>query len=26
MIEERPDGGYDQVWEEVNGEIVKVNL
>jgi len=26
MIEQRDDGGYDQVWEEVNGEIVKVNL
>jgi len=26
LIEERDDGGYDQVWEEVNGEIVKVNL
>jgi hypothetical protein len=26
MVEQRDDGGYDQVWEEVNGEIVKVNL
>ena len=26
MVEQRDDGGFDQVWEEVNGEIVKVNL